>query len=464
MFGYEIDEVMNDLSLADLVHPDDLALVTENIRRRIEDAEATSHYTFRGLKKDGSIISVEVHGASINYHGMPGFIGSLLDNTEKERAQEQLRQAQKLEAIGRLSGGIAHDINNLLTPILGLSEILAQNPNLPEKESRMLDQMTNAACRARDLIGQLLAFSRKQVLKVEPFDLNQTLNEYYSLIRRTLRENIKFTVHKADDLKPVLADQGQIEQVLMNLVVNAADAMPEGGSLTIKTAMMALDKAQIPTHSDIVPGNYAMLGVHDTGQGMNTEPLSHIFEPFYSTKGDEGTGLGLETVYGIVKQHKGTIRVQSEPDQGTTFKVFLPVTEQSLQAGKKQETGAELEGTETILVVEDNDLVRITVCAILEQGNYQVVETENGTEALECVKRGCRPDLLLTDVIMPDINGKIVYSRIKEQIPSLKVLYMSGYTDDIIAQQDTLDAGVHFIQKPFGARAVLEKIRAICDS
>lgn len=375
----------------------------------------------------------------------------------------QLYQSQKMEAIGRLSGGMAHDLNNLLTPILGYSELLSEDPGISSDQKESLSEIMNSGIRARDLVKQLLAFSRKQMLELVPLNINEIINNFSKLLHRTIPENIAIKIHLSNDIQPVLADVNQIEQIIMNLAVNAAAAMPDGGELTIETKMKELDSDYVSTHLDVHPGSYVMLAVSDTGYGMSKETCDHIFEPFYSTKGEKGTGLGLATVFGVVKQHEGNIWLNSEPNKGTTFKVFLPTTvNMPASDNVVVNTSSDIKGTETILLVEDDERVRNLTIAILQQYGYTVVSAKDGNDALrELTLYQGNINLLLTDVIMPGMNGKELYKKALEEHPDLKVLYMSGYTNDIINHQGALDRGIHFIQKPFLSKDLARKIRAV---
>lgn len=423
-------------------------------------------------RKNGEIFPVQIFMSPLPYNNEKIRVSFVQDISEREQArieqeklENQLKQVQKLEAIGKLAGGIAHDLNNLLTPILGYGELLTLDENIPDEAKDKLAHMNKAATGAKDLVKQLLAFSRKQILEYQSLDINKIIDDFEELIRRTVRENIKISIFKSADMKPALADKGQIEQVLMNLIVNASDAMPNGGKLSIETKMAKLDEVYTATHADVIPGHYVMLVVSDTGVGMDEETISKIFEPFFSTKGDLGTGLGLATVYGIVKQHKGSIWVYSEPGVGTTFKIYLPVATQTVELSKpKQEIQSSTHGTETILLVEDNEAVRTTVYDILKDHGYQVIAVEDGKTALETVATGIDLDMLLTDVVMPDMNGKELYSLISEKHPSIRVLYMSGYTDNIIVDYGMLEDGIHFIQKPFNSLSILQKVRVVLES
>ncbi|WP_051327088.1 PocR ligand-binding domain-containing protein [Desulfatibacillum aliphaticivorans] len=385
---------------------------------------------------------------------------------EKARLEEKYHQSQKVESIGRLAGGVAHDLNNLLTPILGYSELLLEDLDLEGPNRQSVNEILQAGIRARDLVCQLLAFSRKQTLEYKAVNLNTMVNGFKSLLRRTIREDIELMIRPSPDICNIMADAGQIEQVLMNLAVNASDAMPRGGILTIETARVYLDENYAKLHEDAKAGDYIMMAVSDNGDGMNQEILQHIFEPFFSTKGQQGTGLGLATVYGIVKQHGGNVWVYSEEGEGTTFKVYLPVKDDActLEKAAHLKTDAP-KGAQRILIVEDNPKVRILAGNILTRLGYTVISAESGGHALEILKEDKTPiDLLLTDVIMPKMNGKELFTRIAEIHPKIKVLYMSGYTGDVIVHHGILDEGVFYLPKPFSVSGLAEKVREALDS
>ena len=368
---------------------------------------------------------------------------------EKARLELELHQSQKMEAIGRLAGGVSHDLNNLLTPILGFGDLLLDDcePNHPMHSS--LTEIVQAGFRARDLVRQLLAFSRKQTFQYTAVDLNKTVANFEKLLRYTIREDIHISFVPCANIQTVLADVGQIEQVIMNLAVNAQDAMENGGRLTIETQVVELDKAYLSKHPGAKPGPHVMLAVSDTGCGMDKETRSRIFEPFFSTKGDHGTGLGLATIYGIVKQHGGNIWFNSEPDKGTTFKIYLPVSRTAVHDHKNETVSStKLTGTETILLVEDSEPVRRLTRKILVSQGYTVNEAENAEQALKLQESSHGPvDLLLTDVVMPGMNGKELYNKMVEKLPDLKVLYMSGYTNNVITPHGVVDEEVAFHPK-----------------
>lgn len=378
---------------------------------------------------------------------------------------EKLEQAQKLESIGRLAGGIAHDLNNLLSPIIGYSEMLLDDPDLEKDHQHDIEQIHDAGQESSNLVRQLLAFSRKQVLEYKILNLNDVILGFEKLLRRTIREDIEIRIINSSDIKLINADAGQIEQVLMNLVVNASDAMQNGGILSIETGNVSLDNTNEKGKMGVSRGEYIMLAINDTGHGMDKETCSKVFEPFFTTKEEKGTGLGLATVYGIVTQHNGHIWVYSEKDKGTTFKIYFPVSEkQSTSDAPTLQLNGELKGTEGILLVEDDDQVRNIVKQILVKNDYSVIAISDGEKAVDYVHHSNEKiDLLLTDVIMPKMNGKELHDRITKILPEVKVIYMSGYTDDVIAHHGVLEEGVNFIQKPFSTQKVLSKVREVLD-
>jgi PAS domain S-box-containing protein len=391
------------------------------------------------------------------------------DVTEHRALEQQLRQSQKMEAVGRLAGGIAHDFNNLLMVISGYSEFLLDRLG-PEPALRApAQEIANAAGRATSLTRQLLAFSRKQMLAPKILDLNGVVTENLKMLTRVIGEDIDLVMVPAAGLGTVRADAGQIEQVIMNLAVNARDAMPAGGKLTIETSNITLDEEQARFHPPLTPGNYVLLAISDTGGGMDSETQSRIFEPFFTTKGTKGTGLGLSTVYGIVKQSGGYIWVYSEQGKGTTFKIYLPRVADAVESPVKiavpTESVAIEPGTETILLVEDEANLRYLARQFLEKQGYRVIDAADGAVAMQiAVAHEGVIHLLLTDVIMPGMNGRELAQHILEIRPNVKVLYMSGYTENVIGRNGTLDAGVRLLQKPFTLRDLKSKVREVLDS
>ena len=467
--GYRKEELYGRSMLeidpqADAAEPAD---VTNGHDERKSTTITTTH-----RRKNGEVFPVQMFVSYVLHEGEPVRVVFAKDvsdlekaRIEKEKLKVQLEQVQKLEAIGRLAGGIAHDLNNLLTPILGYADMLSNDTSLNTKVQKRVSHISQAALGARELVRQLLAFSRKQVLENKLLDLGQLVDDFSILLRRTVRENIELIVRQSPEAKPIYADQGQIEQVLMNLVVNASDAMPDGGRLSIETKLVELDGTYTGLPPDSLFGDYILLSVGDTGIGMDEATLERIYEPFFSTKGERGTGLGLATVYGIVKQHEGSISVYSEPGIGTTFRIYLPVSKhRQASCESEKDVAPSPRGTETILLVEDNGAVRTTVRDILRQNGYRVIEAENGEAALKVVRRDTLFSLLLTDVIMPGMNGRELFALLAAKQPSLKALYMSGYMDDVIAHHGVLDEGVQFIQKPFSSQAILRKVRDILDT
>jgi PAS domain S-box-containing protein len=386
---------------------------------------------------------------------------------EKANLEAQFHQAQKLESVGRLAGGVAHDLNNLLSPILGYSELLLDDFSEDDARRGAMEEVVKASKRARDLVRQLLSFSRRQPLQFQPIDLNVVLTRFERLLRRTIREDVRLVFRPGPELPLINGDVGQLEQVVMNLAVNAQDAMEEGGSLTLETAHVELDSAYAASHEGVEPGPYVMLGIIDTGCGMDAETRERLFEPFFTTKAkDKGTGLGLATVYGIVKQHGGHIWVYSEVDRGTAIKVYLPVAEESDPAHEKvEDVATDLSGTETILLVEDDEGVRALSWTVLVRNGYAVLAAEGGRAAMRALELHQGPvHLVLTDVIMPDINGKELFRKVCRRHPEARALFMSGYTDNVIARQGVLEPGIHFIQKPFSVKTLAARVREVLDA
>jgi len=430
---------------------------------------------FNGLiaewkRKDGSSTVVRISGRAVS-DGDKGKAFELFaeDVTERRALEQQLRQSQKMEAVGRLAGGIAHDFNNLLMVISGYSEFLLDRLGPDPALRGPAQEIAGASQRASSLTRQLLAFSRKQMLAPKILDLNGVVTENLKMLTRVIGEDIDLVMVPAPALGAVRADAGQIDQVIMNLAVNARDAMPSGGKLTIETSNVSLDEEYARFHAPLRPGDYVMLAISDTGLGMDSETQSHIFEPFFTTKGPKGTGLGLSTVYGIVKQSGGYVWVYSEVGKGTTFKIYLPrVAERAESLAlvvSSQEAAPTEPGTETILLAEDEANLRYLARQFLEKQGYKVIEAADGAAAMQiAVAHEGVIHLLLTDVIMPGMNGRELAQRISEIRPNTKVLYMSGYTENVIGHNGTLDAGVRLLQKPFTLRDLKSKVREVLDS
>jgi len=397
--------------------------------------------------------------------GLSYFVGIQTDVTDRKRLEEQLRQSQKMEAVGRLAGGVAHDFNNLLTIISGYSQIMLAMPSLPENIREPVEAISQAGDRAAALTRQLLGFSRQTILQPKVLDLNAVILETGKMLRRVIGEDVLFTTTLTPNLAAVKVDPSQVDQVLMNLAVNARDAMPQGGKLTVETANVQIEDDYAVTRLDWKPGKYVMLAVSDTGCGMTPEIKSRIFEPFFTTKEvGKGTGLGLPMVYGIVQQSGGFINVYSEPDHGTTFKIYFPAVSESVTAPSESHSTGEFHGTETILLVEDDEGVRGLALRSLRMHGYTVLTAIDGKVALQVVDSHKGPlDLVLSDVVMPNLGGPEMAKQLRSRFPDLKMLFMSGYTDDAVIRHGLLEAEVSFIQKPYTPTALARKVRQVLD-
>jgi two-component system, cell cycle sensor histidine kinase and response regulator CckA len=463
--GYTHEEALK-LNLTQTVAPECLEKARQMLRSKLAGENITA-YDLVILAKDGRRIAVEVNTRVILEDGVPvGVQGIARDVTERKQLEEQLRQAQKMEAVGRLAGGIAHDFNNLLTAITGYSELTLKGLQPEGLLRHNIEEIKRAGDRAASLTRQLLAFSRKQVLQPKVLDLNEVVLDMEKMLRRLIGEDIELRTGLASGLGRVKADPGQIEQVIMNLAINARDAMPQGGSLIIETENVYLDSDYAASHIAVKPGAYVMLAVSDTGSGMDETTQSRIFEPFFTTKEiGKGTGLGLSMVYGIVKQSGGNIWVYSEVGRGTSFKIYLPrIDDLADEYRPGNEVEQPLYGTETILLAEDDVRVRNLVRDVLEHYGYRVLVAENGDTALAAATwhKG-RIHLLLTDVVMPRMSGHELAERLTGIHPEVKVLYMSGYTDESIVHHGVVDANTHFIQKPFAPEALARKVSEVLD-
>src|SRR6266481_5959564 len=470
MFGFSAEEwLMDSRAWTQHVHPDDHKIVeaAEEASQRGERFQAE----YRVVRKDGRVIWVSdtaVVVAGSDAH--PLMEGIIVDITERKQLETQLQQARRMEAIGRLAGGIAHDFNNLLTIIKGYTELALNRPKISPELQADVERIEDASERASTLVRQLLAFSRRQVLQPKLLDLNSIVLGLDKLLRRLMDEGIEMSTIPGKNIGTIKADPGQMEQVIMNLVVNARDAMPKGGRLTVETANVDLDAAYASDHATVKPGRYVMLAVSDTGTGMSPETVAHIFEPFYTTKeSGRGTGLGLSTVYGIVKQSGGYVWVYSEVGRGSSFKVYLPRVEQAPEALPAiKPVSGEQKGSETVLLVEDQPQVRELARMALSGKGYTVLVASSPEDAESaCSKHGAEIHLLLTDLILPGISGRELAKRLTARHPKMRVLYMSGYTYSIMRQgpgQDgLLEDGVAFLQKPFTPSALTEKVREVLD-
>src|SRR6266850_884354 len=464
--GYSSAEALQ-LNVAQIVAPEYLEKAKEMVRRKLA-GESVTAYELELIAKDGRHIWVEVNTRLVFHNGTPiGVQGIARDVTERKLLAEQLRQSQKLEAVGQLAGGVAHDFNNLLTVIGGYTEILLHRLPPNDPQCRNLNEIKAASDRAASLTRQLLAFSRKQVLQPRVFALNKVVADLEKMLRRMIGEDIEFRTNLRAGIGNVKADPGQIEQVIMNLVVNARDAMPSGGKLTIETNDVELDENYAGQHVSAIPGPYVLLAVSDTGTGIDERTRKHIFEPFFTTKeSGKGTGLGLSMVYGIVKQSGGNIWVYSEAGKGTTFKIYLPRVREPAEDFKQAATAIHLpKATETILLVEDAEMVRDLAKEVLETSGYCVLAAANGREGLLICEQSRQPiHLLLTDVVMPEMSGPELVSRLVPLYPQIRVLYMSGYTEDTIVHHGVLQEGINFIEKPFTPDSLALKVREVLEA
>jgi two-component system, cell cycle sensor histidine kinase and response regulator CckA len=470
--GYSREEVAGRDYLSTFVPAADRPALTEVFTRLIRDRGATINEN-RTLAKDGRELVVEWHGRPVLRPDgeLDYFFGVGIDITERLRAateqarlEAQLTQAQKMEAIGRLAGGVAHDFNNMLAAIQGYAELILRSLQPGDSLHGHVEQILKAGQRAAGLTQQLLAFSRKQVIAPQVLDLNGLVADSTRMLVRLIGEDVVLDVLPGADGGRVRADPHQLEQVLVNLAINARDAMPGGGTLTIGTADLELDEARARAMS-LEPGRYVELSVRDTGDGMDEETKARIFEPFFTTKEvGRGTGLGLAIVHGIVRQNRGHVEVSSGPGMGTIFRVYLPRVEAPVEAAGEPPRLSAATGTETILLVEDEEIVRTLARTILTSLGYHVLEADRGDDAcLLCRNHPGPIHLLLTDVIMPAMNGRELYRQVRELRPDLKVLFMSGYTGDVIAPHGVLEEGTDFIGKPFTVKGLARKIRDVLD-
>ena len=461
---------MNDYpaALSPEYQPDE-ALSAEKAQKMMEIAMEKGNHFFGWKYKrvDGEEFYATVLLTMMKLHDEKVLQATVRDITERKKLEDQFRQAQKMEAIGVLAGGVAHDFNNLLTVILGNAQLALMNIIKDESFRKEIQEIEKAGKKASSLTRQLLAFSRKQIIKPKILDINEVINETEKMLKRMIGEDIEFLTVLEPDLRKVYTDPGQIDQVVMNLVVNARDAMPRGGNLTIETANVELDETYFQSrNTESKPGPYVMLAVTDNGIGMDDETLSRIFDPFFTTKEiGRGTGLGLSTVYGIVRQNKGYCWVYSKPGKGTTFKIYFPRVAEDMAAVKKQEDFSfEISGSETVLIVEDNEALRNLAKKVLRNYGYAILEAENGEKALNIGETHEGPiHLLLTDVVMPGMSGSDLSEKLQSIRPETRVIYTSGYSDNAIVRHGILRQGINFIEKPFSPKSLGKKVRQVLD-
>ncbi|HEY2545862.1 MAG TPA: ATP-binding protein, partial [Candidatus Acidoferrum sp.] len=458
-YGYAPEE-FGRMSLLD-IRPQEKGASLE-VRQRAGEAVGRYQGVCKHRNKDGKIFEVELISHQLDYAGRRVRLVVAQDVSERHLLEQQLRQATKMEAVGRLAGGVAHDFNNLLMVIKGHTELLMGTLPSADQMSRKIMQIDRAADRATALTKQLLAFSRMQVLQPRVMNLNGVVDDMGKLLPRLIGEDIELGIRTAKDLGAIRADASQMEQIIMNLAVNARDAMPAGGRLMIETSNADLDRTYNTTHPIVKPGRYVLLAVSDTGTGMDAETQAHIFEPFFTTKEPgKGTGLGLATVYGVVKQSGGFVWVYSELGKGTCFKIYIPRVDQAEEKGSVPLALAEgPRGTETILLAEDEQDVREVAREFLESGGYTVIEACNGADALRLAgEHKAAIDLLVTDMVMPGMTGKELASRLQQQHSGIGVVYMSGYSEQTAAETSRVDANMLLLTKPFSRGTILRAVR-----
>ncbi len=461
--GYHRDDYLGKNAF-DFLHPDDVPRVMQAFLTALQNHGNTPVLSFRFRHKDGSYRVLEGCGNNLlNAPEVRGIVFNSRDVTEKRRIEEQFQQSQKVQAIGQLTGGVAHDFNNILTAILGYSDLALKQIPPAQTSHQQVGEIRKAAERAAGLTRQLLAFSRKQVLKPRVINLVTAIAEMEKMLRRLLGEEIEFATIASADVGNVVVDQSQLEQVLLNLTVNARDAMPDGGKLTINAENITLDSSYAGIRSEVAPGQYVMLAITDNGTGMTEEVQRRIFEPFFTTKEQgKGTGLGLATCHGIIKQSGGHISVYSEAGTGTTFKVYLPRVMENVTQEQAEEAPQPIEcGHETVLIVEDEPMLRELGETVLQELGYRVFSAENGRHALALLNENpdLKIDLLFTDMMMPEMGGRELVEKLRPLYPATKVIYCSGYTEDAVFRSGGIEAGIFFLQKPYSVATVAKTVR-----
>jgi PAS domain S-box-containing protein len=467
ILGYRPEDIVGEFCF-ELMHDEDRANLQKFLPSQIQRKQGWRNLNLRWRHKNGSWRYLESNAVPILDldNRVIGFRGMDRDITEHKQLEEQLNHAQKMEAIGQLAGGVAHDFNNLLHAILGYTDLILEDLDEGSRHRAEIAQVRTAAERASTLTRQLLAFSRRQVIQPAVVNLNEVIAGLMKMLGRLIGEHIQLDIVQGNDLQLVRADPGQIEQVLMNLCINARDAMPDGGQLRIETQNVEISPEFQQKHAWPKEGRFVLIRVADTGRGMDRETLGRIFEPFFTTKDvGEGTGLGLSTVYGIVQQHGGFIRVNSEAGKGSTFDVYLPTTDHIPHADADEAEHMQPGGNETILIAEDEELVRELAARVLAKAGYAILQARNGQEALQILEEhGDRIDLAFLDVVMPGLSGRDVQNRIKSKLPRLRFLFTSGYSSAGIHTNFVLDEGTHFIQKPYYLESLLKKVREALEA
>lgn len=462
IYGYKYDELVDKLGPKDFVLPEDLPLVKEEMKK-IKEVWETARFDFRIRNKSGEIRPIKATGSYITYQGNLSFIGTLLDMSKEKILEEQLLQSQKLETVGRLAGGIAHDFNNMLGVILGNTQLAKLHSSPENKIYEYCSTIEKATSRAADFVKQLLAFSSRQVLELKVVDLEEVLVSFTKMIQRVIGEHIDINMILSPELPKIKADVTQINQVLLNLVVNARDAMSEGGKLTVETYASQISQEYSSFYPDLKPGNYVVLSVTDTGYGIPRNIVNKIYEPFFTTK-DIGSGLGLSVVYGIVKQHKGFINVYSEPGKGTTFKIYIPSVDETVVESEDLAEKTIKGGYETIFIVEDDEDMRKIISEILQALGYNIIIASDGEEGLNIfTERHDEIDFVILDVVMPKLSGREVYEEIKKIKPDVACLFVTGYSLNGSHTDFILKQGVEVLQKPYSFEDIAIKIREALD-
>lgn len=471
IFGVKLKNIQaGEVNLFDLMPDESKRIIKRILNKCISGKDVQYKFEFKAYNKEKETIDIDVTLKSIKYNDKWAILGTLRDITSQKTMERHLFLSQRLDSIGRLAGGIAHDFNNILTSIINYAHIMERQLHPQDPLINDVRAIIKDADRATDLTRQLLAFGRRQIMQPQIININTIIKEMKEMLNRLIGEDIKIGMKLNHKLKQVNVDPSQMEQVILNLIINARDAMPKGGKIIIETDNVVLGEDYISTHQLVKPGNYVLLSISDTGKGIPENIKEKIFEPFFTTKEKgKGSGMGLATVYGIVKQSKGYIWVYSEPGKGTTFKIYLPVAKGRIKRPKKSRKWksrlSKLKGNETILVVEDEHSVRRAIVRVLKSFGYNVIETSNGNEAVNFCKNYKKDiHLLITDVVMFGMDGKEVATTIKNYKKNIKILYMSGYTEDAIAHHRILEKNINFLQKPFTPSELIQKIREIFDA
>ena len=465
ILGYEPEEVISKTP-SDFMERDEARRIAAIFNNAVKFRNAFAGLENTNISKDGKKVVLETGGVPIfdSSGRFSGYRGIHRDISERKHLESQLRQSQKMEAIGTLAGGIAHDFNNILTSLIGYATLAQMKIGEDSPLKAYVEQILAASRKAADLTQSLLTFSRQQPITPRPIDINGTIRTTEKLLRRLLTEDIELRTSLTDDNAVVLADKSQMDQIFFNLVTNARDAMPQGGTLVIETEVIYMDEDFIRTHGFGEPGSFVSIIVSDTGTGIDRKTKEHIFDPFFTTKEvGKGTGLGLATVYGIVKQHSGYITVHSEPDEGTTFRIYLPKAMLRPNEGEDSALPVIMQGNETILIAEDDEEVRHFIEQVLREYGYGTIEARDGEDAIDKFKQHRNIDLIIIDSVMPKKNGREVYEQMHETNPHVKVLFTSGYTKDVVLDKGIVDGEFDFIAKPLKVDEVLAKIRTMLD-